>query len=167
MRTYKKVKIRDKGDNDEEMACEENEGAINDSTTWSGTQKQSFPDEVGLGRDASSDMAPPSYGPEILEEARVVETMANKVSFKDKLLNSEPADTGAQELLPDECDVFVALEGLVPAITFSQRIQDFMAQCMKHAGVVKLLGRYIRQDKLQVAESDLKAVGVTFLFLNK
>ena len=40
------------------------------------------------------------------------------------------------------------MDGPIPTITFSQRVHHAMAECMKLAVVVKMLGRFIRQDVL-------------------
>lgn len=75
------------------------------------------------------------------------------ISFRDKLVGKTEAYKGSSISLPEDLtiengDVQVNMEGLVPSITFSRRIQELMSQCMKYALVVKLLGRFIRQDVL-------------------
>ena len=75
------------------------------------------------------------------------------MSFKDKLLQgsrpSEPvAHQPPEELTIGADDVAITMEGHVPTINFSPRIQRLMSDCMKFAVVVKILGHYIRQDTL-------------------
>lgn len=75
------------------------------------------------------------------------------ISFKDKLLQggapTEPvAHPPPEDLTLTAEDVAREMEGHIPSITFSPRVQQFMSECMKFAVIVKILGRFIRQDTL-------------------
>ncbi|XP_028807320.1 uncharacterized protein LOC114762037 [Neltuma alba] len=52
------------------------------------------------------------------------------------------------KLTLEDQDVQIDTSGLIPSITFSQRVKDIMAGCMRLAVVVKLLGHFVRQDVL-------------------
>lgn len=73
--------------------------------------------------------------------------------FKDRLIGNAFLVANAANELPSvlavkEGDIEVDLAGSIPSITFSQRLKNLMANCMKYAVFVKLLGRFIRQDVL-------------------
>lgn len=111
---------------------------------WSSINKQLFPD---------TPVIPTSTETPNTQDVPMPESHPKPSTFKDKLLGGPPQGTQSSaegdddiQILAD--DVQVSLEGDIPSITFSQRIHDFMADCMEYAVVVKLLGRFIRQDIL-------------------
>lgn len=139
LRSKKKVRMEDGGEGKDVMDAEASpEARPHDCEVM---QKQLFDDGVTtpdhMDCEGTSDSSKP----------------ATAMTFRDKLLSGqprpEPEETpDLEEVTVSAEDFSIAMEGLVPSITFSERIHKLMAESMRYAVVVKLLGRFMRQDTL-------------------
>lgn len=137
-RSTKKVKIRE--DNDPSSEDTIQQVLIDDSMNNADTAR---PD------DEETTTTFPMPG-----DAHPGTPLCRPASFKDKLLGQGLVETSCSNKNPvdlsiEEGDVEINLEGIIPSITFSGRVKALMSECMRYAVIVKLLGRYIRQDTLQ------------------
>ncbi|XP_028762820.1 uncharacterized protein LOC114721167 [Neltuma alba] len=147
-RTSKKVKIQDDEETNAIMDTDIDLDATRPaSQRWEGIQKQLFNEEIP---DSAASILPDNMDDDQVQKEPDSYQETPKPSFKDKLLNEENnrEDDTQKEVTIEPGDVSIALEGLIPNISFSQRIKDLLTQNMKYAVVVKLLGRYIRQETL-------------------
>lgn len=74
------------------------------------------------------------------------------MSFNDKLLNSEPnqSEEEEDELILQQGDVSIGLNGNIPTVDFSNHILETLNQKMGLAIVVKLLGRKVGYRHLRM-----------------
>lgn len=131
---------------------------------WSSIQRQLFQGEEAVvteeGQAPQSDKGPaqgstpsPQVPPDVLDEAIRSSKQPGTASFKDTLLKNggdgEPnSPMGDPEIEVNPEDVSFTLEGLVPSVTFSARIRSLLEQEMELAVIIKILGRFIRQETL-------------------
>ncbi|KAI9123882.1 hypothetical protein K1719_005182 [Acacia pycnantha] len=64
-------------------------------------------------------------------------------SFKDKLLNSEPMEEEEEDIVLNQGDVSIDLNGKIPTVDFASHVIETLNQKMGLTVVVKLLGRRI------------------------
>lgn len=71
------------------------------------------------------------------------------MSFRDKLLNTNRPVTVDDDIQLSDEDVILGKEGTFPSISFSQRVHRLLEDSMKHAVILKLLGRPIGYGRLR------------------
>ncbi|XP_028808403.1 uncharacterized protein LOC114762972 [Neltuma alba] len=145
-RTSKKVKTTGEMNEGSDMIVDENGESTSKDGGWSTVQKELFQEPEPENVNHCDMEADPHHDVESMKQPQE--------SFKEKLLKSQAskvktAVTPSNEVMIEEGDVSVVMDGLIPSITFSQRIKDLLIQCMKLAVVIKVLGRSVHQDILQ------------------
>ena len=145
-----KKKVRTETDEIMEIAADSDDADSDPSRAndRGGLKRQLFPDSIGDDGGGPSAMDAPGGQ---IPAART--HTATPLSFKDTLMRGTTTaipevDAHDVELTLEEDDFSITMEGLIPSIRFSQRVKNLMAEGMRYAVVVKLLGRFMRQDTL-------------------
>lgn len=157
-RTKKKVRTGAVGDLEAPMDTEQNVHQSEGAEGRSQVQKQLFPDqETNVEGLATSEGLSAATG--VAEEERPLPHSSKQaeppMTFKEKLMGGTqttptPDESTVDDLVIEEEDFSVVMEGLIPTINFSDRVKNILVEDMRYAVVVKLLGRFTRQETLRV-----------------